>query len=327
MDIYYNLKNFKRDKNSVITIGAFDGIHLGHQKIIARILKEGLEKNKRTVLITFNPDPKIFFRKNSTLNGVLSTPEDKIDILRELNLDALIFIPFDKKIANLSPEQFIQSIIIENVGVSKLVIGYDHAFGKDRQGTLPLIKKLSKKYGFGIEVVLPFMMERTIISSTLIRNLVIDGKIDKANKFLGRTYSVIGKVIRGDKRGKDLGYPTANLKLISNDKLLPKSGVYMVSITLESKSHQGMAYIGTKPTFQGREKGIEVHIFGLNKNIYDKDIIIKFLKRIRDDKKFDSISDLKNQLKIDKEETLRFFSGKNFDNRITVERHKEKIVN
>ena len=283
-------------------------------------MKRGKEEGAKTALITFEPDPKLFFRKKNISGGILSTSEDKIEILKEYHLDKLIFIPFNKKIAGMSPELFLNEIVINQIGASKLIIGYDHAFGKDRSGTLPVIKKLSKKYGFEIEIVQPIMVEKTIVSSTLIRNLLVDGKVEKARFFLGRYYALKSEVEKGKGRGLKIGFPTANLSLADMDKLIPKSGIYAARIQLGNEIFWGMSYIGNKPTFSEIDLGIEVHIFNYKNELYGKKLSIEFLKRIRDDKKFKDANALKKQMETDKKDTLYFLKNLNIEMSKTSER-------
>ena len=324
MEIYYDLDKIKNSQEKVATIGAFDGVHLGHFKIIERVLEEGKKKNSRTALITFDPDPKVFFSKKNVSNGILTTPEEKIDILNDSGLDELIFIPFDSYIANLSPDSFTREVIIEKINVSKLIVGYDHAIGKNRSGTLPVIKKLSKNYGFEIDVVLPFMVEKTIVSSTLIRNLVAEGKIEKANMFLSRNYSISGEVIKGDGRGSELGFKTANLNLKNCDKVILNNGIYAAMAEVGRELYQGMAYIGDKPTFECNETGLEIHIFNFNDNLYGENIRIEFFRKMRDDKKFENMDELKYQLQIDKENISEYLNKIQNGKTRTLERQLEK---
>lgn len=325
MEIIYNLSDLKKEERLIATIGSFDGIHLGHRKIVETVLKRGKEENAKTSLITFEPDPKVYFSKKNISNGILTTSEDKIGILKEFSLDKLIFIPFDKKVAGMSPELFLKEIVINQIGAFRLIIGYDHAFGKDRSGTLPVIKKLSNTYGFEIEIIQPFMVEKTIVSSTLIRNLLTDGKVEKARFFIGRYYALQSTVVKGKGRGQKIGFPTANFSLTGMNKLIPKTGIYAARISLEGEFFWGMVYIGNKPTFNEKELCVEVHIFNYKNELYGRKLTVEFLKRIRDDKKFKNAEELKIQMENDKKETLYFLKNLNWEKSKTSERLLENV--
>ncbi len=305
MKIYHTLEDFTKLNYGIVTSGTFDGVHLGHQKIINR-LKEIAKKNEgETVVITFWPHPRLILRPDEPFMQLLNTFEEKAELLRQQGIDHLIRIPFTKEFSQISSQEFISKILVETIGTKKLVIGYDHRFGKNREGSFEQLSINGPTYGFEVEEIPRQDVDNMGVSSTRIRKALGEGDIDTANHFLGRPYSLSGRVIKGDKLGRVLGFPTANIDLDSHDKLVPAEGIYAVGVIHEKKNYGGMLYIGTRPTVDGTKRSIEVNIFNFDKEIYGETLHVSFLKLLRADSKFEDLESLKNQLQIDKESALR----------------------
>ena len=296
MKIYKNANLIKKHCEGVIAIGNFDGIHLGHQKVI-KDAKKKAKKNKLPFgIMTFEPVPVMFFNskiKNHRINSL----EQKKFQFRKFNLDFLIIIKFNKKFSSLSPEQFIQNIINKKTKCKFLYVSKNFKFGFKRQGNIQTLKKYENLYNYKTLLTKPQTNKKNIISSTLIRKKIISGKIQEANKLLNREWSIEGRVIRGKKRGRKIGFPTCNLKL--NDYVMPRLGVYAVEVSGLKFSKKGIANIGYRPTFNGQDLLLETNIFGIQKNLYNKVLSINFKKFIRKEKKFKNLEHLKKQIKID----------------------------
>ena len=296
MKIYKNPNLNLKHCNGVIAIGNFDGLHLGHQKVI----NEGKRKAKKNKLpfgvMTFEPVPVMFFNKKIKNHRINSLEQKKI-YLKKFKLDFLIIIKFNKKFSSQSPEQFIKKIIFKKTKCKYLYVSKNFKFGFKRQGNISTLKKFEKKYNFKNIVTQPFKKNNKTISSTFIRKKIRLGKIEEVNRLLGRSWCVIGKVIKGQRRGRKIGFPTCNLKL--NDYVVPKRGVYAVKVKSNNFYKNGIANVGYRPTFNGQKLLLETNIFGINKNLYNKVIGINFKKFIRPEKKFRNLKYLKKQIKLD----------------------------
>ncbi|MBL7874745.1 MAG: bifunctional riboflavin kinase/FAD synthetase [Cyclobacteriaceae bacterium] len=305
MKIYHTLEDFVRLRYGVVTSGTFDGVHLGHQKILQRLREVSEKSQGETVVITFWPHPRLILRPEEPSVKLLNTFEEKAELLRLQGINHLIRIPFTKEFSQISSQEFITKILVETIGTKKLVIGYDHRFGKNREGSFEQLKINAPSYGFDVEEIPKQEVDHVGISSTRIRKALGDGDIDTANHFLGRPYSLSGRVIKGDKLGRVLGFPTANIDLDSHDKLVPAEGIYAVQVVYEKKVFGGMLYIGNRPTVDGSRRSIEVNIFEFDQDIYGETIQLLFIKLLRADSKFNDLESLKNQLQIDKELSLQ----------------------
>ncbi len=296
MKIYNNPNLNKNHCNGVIAIGNFDGLHLGHQKVI----KEAKQKAKKNRIpfgvMTFEPVPVMFFN-NKIKNHRINSLEQKKTQLKKLKLDFLIIVKFNKNFSTQSAEEFIKNIIFKKTKCKYLYVSKNFKFGFERQGNINTLKKFENKYNFKNIVTKPFKRGNTIISSTLLRNKIRLGKIDEVNKLLNRNWSINGKVIKGQRRGRKIGFPTCNLKL--HDYIVPKLGVYAVKVKSKNFYKNGIANIGYRPTFNGQNLLLETNIFGINKNLYNKVISVYFKKFIRSEKKFRNLKQLKKQIKID----------------------------
>ena len=294
------LEDVKREENSVVTVGTFDGVHAGHRAIMDTVLKKADEHEDRSVIVTFDPHPREIINPGDAGIKLLTSLQERREILEELGIDTMVVIPFDRDFSLLSSEEFIKDIIYKKIGVSEFVIGYDHHFGKDREGSIDTVKRLGKKMDFDTYVVSKREVGAKTVSSTAIRNAISEeGDVEQAAEFLQRLYRLNGMVVHGDKRGKEIGYPTANIKPEDKRKIIPKDGVYAVHVRIEDNWYDGMMNIGTRPTFNDRERTLEVHLFNFDEDIYGKEVQVRFVKRMRDEKKFDGKEELINQLKVD----------------------------
>lgn len=300
------LRDVKRSTRSVVTVGTFDGVHAGHRAIMDTVAAKAKEQGARSVIITFDPHPREIISPGKSGIKLLTTLQERAEILEELGIDLLVVIPFDRDFSLLSSEEFIRDIIYKKIGVSEFVIGYDHHFGRNREGTIETIEKLGKELGFKAYVVSKREVGAKTVSSTAIRKAISEeGNVRQAAEFLQRPYRLNGTVIHGDKRGKKLGFPTANIKPEQSNKIIPKEGVYAVRVRFNNEWFNGMMNIGHRPTFEGKTQTLEVHLFDFNEDIYGEEVQVRFLNRIRDEKKFDGIDNLKAQLAEDEQKARK----------------------
>ncbi len=300
MQVYQGLTNFIPPSYAIVTSGTFDGVHQGHQKILTRLREISQEKQGEIVLITYWPHPRLILKKGADDLMLLNTIDEKIELLARNGVHHLVVLPFTKEFSQLSPEEFIQKIYIQGIGTKKLVIGYDHRFGKDRAGGLEYLQQNIEKYPFTVEEISRQDIDEVGVSSTRIRKALLEGEIQTANQYLGHFYSINGKVVHGDKIGRTIGFPTANLEVAENYKLIPDHGIYAVRAWLEGQAYNAMLYIGMRPTLTGQtQQRIEVNILDFSANIYDKHLKIEFIEKIRGDQKFDNLTAMQAQLKQD----------------------------
>lgn len=308
MKIYHGLEDFKPLDYAVVTSGTFDGVHLGHQKILHRVNEIARKYDGESVLITFWPHPRLVLYPEDTSLKLLNTFEEKAELLREQGIDHLLRIPFTKEFSKLTSEEFIQQVLIKTIATKKLVIGYDHRFGNNREGSFDYLKANSGKYGFEVEEILRQDIDDVAVSSTKIRNLLLEGDLSEATLLLGSPYSLRGRVVKGKKIGRMIGFPTANIEIDFKHKLIPADGSYAVKINIRKQLFKGMLNIGYRPTVGGAKRTIEVHIFNFSEDIYGDELVILFIKRIRNELKFADIDALKDQLKKDKSTALEILS-------------------
>ncbi len=301
-----HLEDLERDTNSVVTVGTFDGVHEGHRALMETVVKKAKSRNARSVVITFDPHPRDIISPGSDGIKMLTTLSERKEILESIGIDEMVVIPFNRDFSLLTSEEFIKNIVFEKIGVSQFVIGYDHHFGRDRSGTIETVKRLGEELDFDSYVVSKREMGEVTISSTTIRKELQDnGNVEQATKLLGREYLLNGLVTHGDERGRKIGFRTANLKPEHPNKVIPKNGVYVVKVRVSGVWYGGMMNIGVRPTFDDDGRTLEVHIFDFEEEIYGKTIQVRFLKRLRDEKKFNGIDELKVQLIKDKESALK----------------------
>lgn len=328
MKIYNNLSDFKKLDNAIVTIGTFDGVHFGHQKIIKQLVQKAKADNGESVILTFFPHPRMIIDPENQELKMINTINEKAEILKGLGVDHLIITPFTRDFSNQLPEDYIKNTLVNNIGTKHIIIGYDHRFGKDRSGNLSDLKAAGLHYGFSVEEIMEQDIHDVAVSSTKIRQALLAGDVSLANDYLGYPFSIFGRVIKGDKIGRTIGFPTANIFVEETYKLIPGDGIYAVTVEMESEvrspesealhpkpstlnlqPYKGMAYIGQRPTINGMTRNIEVNIFDFNQEIYGQDIKMNFLKFLRHDVKFTGLEALTVQLQKDKEATLAYFNG------------------
>lgn len=308
MKIYYSPDDFARLDFAVVTSGTFDGVHIGHQKILRR-LKEITEKSGgESVVITFWPHPRLVLQPDDPSLKLLNTFEEKAELLKAQGVQHLLRIPFTKDFSQISSTEFISRILVKTIGTRKLVIGYDHRFGKNREGSFQELKINGPTYGFDVEEIPQQDVDHVAVSSTTIRQALEAGDVEMAAHFLGRYYSIEGEVVKGEQLGRKLGYPTANIDVDSHHKLIPADGIYAATVVHEEKTYGGMLYIGSRPTLGGSRQSIEVNIFDFDQQIYGQQLRIKLVRMLRGDQKFNDLESLRAQLKEDQKNTLRVLS-------------------
>jgi len=328
LKIYHNLSDFKKLDNAIVTIGTFDGVHFGHQKIIKQLVEKAKADNGESVILTFFPHPRMIIDPENQELKMINTINEKAEILKGLGVDHLIITPFTRDFSNQLPEDYIKNTLVNNIGTKHIIIGYDHRFGKDRSGNLNDLKAAGLHYGFSVEEIMEQDIHDVAVSSTKIRQALLAGDVSLANDYLGYPFSIFGRVIKGDKIGRTIGFPTANIFIEETYKLIPGDGIYAVTVEMESEvqspesevlnpkpstlnpqPYKGMAYIGQRPTINGMTRNIEVNIFDFNQEIYGQDIKMNFLKFLRHDVKFTGLEALTIQLQKDKVATLAYFNG------------------
>ena len=310
MKIYYSIDDFPRLDAAVVTSGTFDGVHIGHQKILSR-LKEISGKSKgETVVITLWPHPRLILKPEDTTLKLLNTFEEKAELLKEQGIQHLLRVPFTKEFSQITSTEFITRILVNTIGTKKLVIGYDHRFGKNREGSFEELKANCTTYGFEVEEIPRQDVDHVAVSSSKIRQALEAGDVETASHFLGRPYSIAGEVVKGEKLGRALGFPTANIDVDSHHKLIPAEGIYAVTVIHEGKTFGGMLYIGTRPTLGGSKQSIEVNIFNFSQQIYGQSLKVNFIRMLRPDMKFNDLEELKQQLYKDQTDTLKILKEK-----------------
>lgn len=306
MKVYRNISDFKKLKNAVVTIGTFDGVHIGHQKIIGRLVEEARKIEGESVILTFFPHPRMILHPEDESLRLLNTIPEKTELIEALGVDHLIITPFTRDFSNLSPENYIEEILIEKIGTKKIIIGYDHRFGKDRKGDFTLLQQYATVFGYEIEEIPEQDIHEVVVSSTKIREAIQKGDVSTASDFLGYPYRLQGKVIKGDQIGRKMGFPTANLYIEETYKLIPSDGIYAVKAQLQNKGPllKGMAYIGNRPTIDGMNRSIEINIFDFHEEIYGQYLKVEFLHFIRGDMKFNDLHQLQQQIARDRDSVL-----------------------
>lgn len=304
MQIHEGLADFPSIPNAVVTSGTFDGVHVGHQKILSR-LNELAKKNKgETVLLTYWPHPRLVLYPKEHHLRLLSTFDEKVSLLRDFGIDHLIVLPFTPEFSQMSSVDFIQQILVDKIQTKCLVIGYDHKFGKNREGSFDYLQAHSEELGFAIEEISRQDIDDMGVSSSKIRIALESGDLPTATSYLGRPYSLTGEVVIGQQIGRSIGFPTANIQVKDDYKLLPKNGVYAVTVQVEGQQYKGMLNLGNRPTVSGEQKTIEVHLFDFAGDLYHKSLSVNFIQFLREEKKFADLAALKDQLILDQEKAL-----------------------
>jgi riboflavin kinase/FMN adenylyltransferase len=301
--VTHDYSQFSSTKKTIVTIGTFDGVHIGHQKIISQLLNASKNKNETSVLLTFFPHPRMVLQKDSNIK-LINTIDEKINLLEKIGLEELIIHPFNREFSRLTALEFVRDILVHKLNISKLIIGYDHHFGKNREGNFEQLLEYGGMFDFEVEEIPAQNINDISVSSSKIRTALINGDIERANKYLDYNFMLSGKIVAGNNLGSKINFPTANIHIEQDYKLIPKNGVYIVKSIILSVAYFGMLNIGNRPTIDGKQQTIEVHFFNFDKNIYEENIQIELLKFIRDEEKFESIEALKNQL-IEDEITIK----------------------
>ena len=306
MEVYYGIEEFRSVRNPVVTTGTFDGVHIGHRKIIQQLSHLAEKTGGETVLLTFFPHPRMVLHPDDHGLKLINTQKEKIERLKLAGIDHLIIHPFTKEFSRLSSIEFVRDILVNRIGTKHLVIGYNHHFGRNREGSFEHLKEYGPVYGFEVEEIPAQDIEKVNVSSTKIRKALLDGDVETANQYLDYNYSLEGQVVHGDHRGRELGFPTANLDIGDLHKLIPGNGVYAVTVLLEGQQWKGMMNIGVRPTVDDSDRrSVEVHLFDFSGDLYGKNLKVIFAARIRNEQKFQNEEMLKQQLQEDKNNSLK----------------------
>lgn len=308
LKIIRSIPSFVAENPTVVTIGTFDGVHLGHQKIIAQITAAAKEKECDSLVLTFFPHPRMVLQEGTEMKQ-LNTIDEKITLLEQLDVDHLVIHPFDKAFSRMTAEEFVKQVLVDTFRLKKIIIGYDHRFGRNRTADINDLIAFGETYGFEVSQISAEELNDVSISSTKIRTALNEGNIELANNYLGYPYAITGKVVKGQQLGKTIGYPTANIAIQEDYKLIPQNGVYVVQSVIHGKTVFGMMNIGNRPTVNGTSQTIEVHFLDFDQELYDQTISVSFLKRLRNEQKFPSLDALKTQLLSDKIETEAFVAS------------------
>ncbi|MDT0605852.1 bifunctional riboflavin kinase/FAD synthetase [Croceitalea rosinachiae] len=307
METIQGISKFKSSKPTIITIGTFDGVHIGHSKILERLINSAKKSNLQSAVLTFFPHPRMVLQKDSDIK-LLNSLDEKQQVLDSMGLDYLIVHPFTKAFSRLSALEFVRDVLVNQLNVKKVIIGYDHRFGRNRNANINDLISYGNTFDFDVEEIPVQEIDEVSVSSTKIRKALLDGNIEAANAYLGYEFMLTGTIKKGKGLGREIGFPTANLSIKETYKLIPKNGVYIVKSSFDHKTIYGMMNIGFNPTVSGTEKSIEIHFFDLNENLYHKEVQVNLLKKIRDEHKFESLEHLREQLEKDKATSLQLIS-------------------
>lgn len=308
LKIFNSIQSFNATKPTIVTIGTFDGVHLGHQKIVAQITKNALALNCESLVLTFFPHPRMVLQESTEMKQ-LNTLNEKVALLDNLGIDNLVIHPFDKEFSRLTAEEFVKKVLVDVFNIKKIIIGHDHRFGRNRTATIDDLINFGETYGFEVEQISAEEINEVSISSTKIRNALLEGNTELAANYLGYDYSLTGIIFKGKQLGRTIGYPTANITIEEDYKLIPNNGVYIAKSVLNGKTVFGMMNIGTRPTVDGTKQTIEINFFDFKQDLYGQKITISLLHRMRSEQKFESIDALKNQLGKDKKTALAFIEN------------------
>lgn len=304
MRIFHSIDQLPEFRHTVFTQGTFDGVHLGHQQILSKLTAEAERLGGESLVLTFWPHPRLFLFPEDNNLKLLQTLDEKLELFAQCQVDNVVVLPFTKELSNIQPEDYIKEFLVNRLNVKLAIVGYDHRFGRNREGDISVLRKYAKTFAYEVEEIAAEDIDQITISSTKIRNALLEGDVDTAYKYLGRPYSFKGKVVEGMKLGRKLGYPTANLQMEDRFKLIPAIGVYAVKCRVKGLEYGGMMNIGNNPTVPGKTFSIEVNIFEFDEDIYGETVEVLFLSRLRDEKKFENLEDLALNLRIDKEHAL-----------------------
>jgi riboflavin kinase/FMN adenylyltransferase len=304
MRVFRDLDHLPSFKNAVVTIGTFDGVHLGHQKLITRINTLAREHDGESIIVTFHPHPRLVINPEDTTLKLLNTTEEKVHLLSQYQVDNVVVVPFSRDFSEQEAEEYISDFLVNSFHPSYIVIGYDHRFGRNRSGDFALLEKCKERFGYHLEAITKEMLDDIAISSTNIRHALQQGNVTMANDLLGHHYTLSGIVVKGLQNGRKLGFPTANIQVADTNKLIPGTGIYAVRVHYQNVVYNGMLSIGFNPTFEGKEQTIEVNILDFDKDIYGESLTLEFIQFIRHEKKFESIEELIKAIDNDKKQTM-----------------------
>ena len=307
MKIFNNIQSYSPEKESILTIGTFDGVHIGHNKILTKLVEESKKNNLSSLIMTFFPHPRMVLQKSQEIK-MIDTIDEKIHLFEKTGVDNLIIQPFDENFSKIRAKEFVEEILVKKLKIKHIIIGYNHRFGKDREASVDDLKKFGLNYMFTVEEIAAQEIHSIAISSTKIRNAILKGEIKKCNEYLGRNFMLTGEVVHGDGLGKKINFPTANIEIPETYKIIPKNGVYLVKAIINSEIYFGMMNIGVRPTIGGKNKSLEIHFFNFKDNIYNKTFSVEIICKIRDEEKFSSIDELKIQLKKDEQFCLKLIN-------------------
>jgi riboflavin kinase/FMN adenylyltransferase len=312
LKIFHSINDFHTTpygtiKKTILTLGTFDGVHFGHKKILERITQNTENGKYESLVLTFFPHPRMVLQEGSEIK-LLNTLDEKIHLLEEIGIQNLVIHPFDEKFSRLTAEEFVKNVLVNQFHIQKIIIGHDHRFGRNRTANIDDLKAFGKQYDFEVEEISAQEIKEVSVSSTKIRNALIEGNVALANEYLGYNYSLTGTVTKGKQLGRTIGFPTANLKLEEDFKLVPQNGVYIVKSIINSKTVFGMMNIGFNPTVDGKHQTIEINYFDFDEDLYGQKITVSIMERIRAEQKFDSVEQLKEQLEKDKKTTMAYFN-------------------
>jgi riboflavin kinase/FMN adenylyltransferase len=308
LKIFHSITDFKSTKKTIFTLGTFDGVHIGHKKILEKVTQKKEGGDYESVVLTFFPHPRMVLKGKSDVK-LLNTLSEKIELLKKNGLDNLVIHPFDEKFSQLTAHEFVKTVLVDQFHIQKIIIGHDHRFGKNRTANIDDLIAFGKQYDFEVEQISVQEIEAVSVSSTKIRKALQAGNMELANDYLGYDYFLTGIILKGKQLGRTIGFPTANLKIEENDKLIPRNGVYIVKSTISQKTIFGIMNIGYNPTVDGQNLTIEIHYFDFDADLYSQEISVSLLKFIRSEQKFQSIILLKEQLEKDKEKAINFLKN------------------
>jgi len=306
LKIYHSIQEFNSAAKTIVTLGTFDGVHKGHKSILHQLTTGSKATGCESVVLTFFPHPRMVLQQNSDLR-LLNTMEEKAELLEKEGVQHLIIHPFDHAFSRLTAEEFVKEILVDSLNICKIIIGHDHRFGRNRTANIDDLIRFGNEYGFEVEKISALEINNVSVSSTKIRNALLEGDVDKANDYLGYPYFINGTVTEGKKLGRTIGFPTANIEIKEDYKLIPANGVYVASSFIDGKTVQGMMNIGTRPTINGTGRTIEVHYHDFNADLYGREIKVSIHHRLRDEVKFESVDALKQQLEKDRVLSLDYF--------------------
>ena len=307
MKIFHSINDFRSTKKTIITLGTFDGVHIGHKKILEKVLQNTGDGQYESLVLTFFPHPRMVLQGDSDIK-LLNTINEKIDLLQEIGIENLVIHPFDETFSRLTAEEFVKTILVDRFQVQKIIIGYDHRFGRNRTANINDLIAFGEQYDFEVEQISVQEINEISVSSTKIRNALLEGNMTLANDYLGYNYFLTGEVVKGKQLGRTINFPTANLKIQENYKLIPQNGVYIVKSVINEQTVFGMMNIGFNPTVNGQNQTIEIHYFDFDADLYHQKIRVSILQRIRSEQKFESVNLLKAQLETDKQMAISYLN-------------------